>query len=64
MQAQGEAIANRGQDSTTRREPRAVRRRHATLVSILNRGGRGYSRLISNTGVVFGALDERTGSSR
>jgi virulence factor Mce-like protein len=62
MQAQGEAIANRGQDlndALGNLGPFADDT--ATLVSILNRQEGAVSRLISNTGVVFGALNERDG---
>jgi virulence factor Mce-like protein len=62
MQAQGEAIANRGQDlndALGNLGPFADDT--ATLVSILNRQEGAVSRLIANTGVVFGALNERDG---
>src|ERR1700755_142874 len=62
MQAQGQAIANRGQDlndALGNLGPFADDT--ATLVSILNRQEGAVSRLIANTGVVFGALNERDG---
>ncbi len=65
MQAQGEAIADRGQDlndALGNLGPFADDT--ATLVSILNRQEGALSRLISNTGVVFGALNERDGQLR
>jgi phospholipid/cholesterol/gamma-HCH transport system substrate-binding protein len=65
MQAQGEAIANRGQDlndALGNLGPFADDT--ATLVSILNRQEGAVSRLIANTGVVFGALNERDGQLR
>jgi virulence factor Mce-like protein len=65
MQAQGEAIANQGQDlndALGNLGPFADDT--ATLVSILNRQEGALSRLISNTGVVFGALNERDGQLR
>jgi virulence factor Mce-like protein len=60
MQAQGEALGNRGRDlndALGNLGPFADDT--ATLVGILNRQEGALSRLVSNTGVVFGALNER-----
>ncbi|WP_028059089.1 MlaD family protein [Candidatus Solirubrobacter pratensis] len=65
MQAQGQAIGDRGQDlndALGNLGPFADDT--ATLVGILNRQEGALSRLISNTGVVFGALNERDGQLR